>query len=154
MMSELSKLIAKVGKEYAPADPRDFARLVAKEAPQGQLRKLLEEAVIDDCRHRLMSQRNSHIVRRTNASAKLERQRDWYAQTIATSVHVGNGKWKQFGDLTIKDLKFCIEERRNDIARIEGYISQYEKVEAAMLEHHVRKVRNLPEEVLKDALDA
>lgn len=153
----LNELIKQAAEDYETADPRELARFVAKAAPEKQLRELFAEAIVDDCRQFVMGQRNKALTaarRRPNYSPKLAQRRAWWPDFLAASEHVGKGIRKQLGDCTIVDLQFAIDERKTNIARIQGYIDIYELLIPMMQSHNVTHVRDLPPEVVESGLAA
>lgn len=148
----LGELIRQVAAEVDTVDPRELAQYVAKTAPPKQLRDLFAEAIVDDCRQHLMGQRNDALnrpVRRSNHSARLERQRDWWADILDAPVHIGIGCWKPLGDCTVTDLKFLIEQSTVNIARIQVHIEQYELLASMMRSRKASHVRDLPRDVVE-----
>lgn len=156
IMTTLKELIRQVAEENKSADPRELATHVAASAPGHQLRNLLAEAIVDDCRQHLMTQRNNALdgVRRTNYSHRLAGQRDWYANLLAARVGFANGDWKALGSCTIDDLTMLIEEHETNIARIQGRINQYELLANLMRQHNATHVRELPREIIESGFAA
>lgn len=152
----LNELIKQAAQDYETADPRELAQFVAKATPAKQLRDLFAEAIVDDCRHYLMGQRNLALTaaRQSNHSARLSRQRDWWANFLAARHHVGHGAWKTLGDCTVKDLQSAIDERKTNIARIQEYIDIYELLIPMMEARKVTHVRDLPRDTVERGLAA
>lgn len=157
----LDDLIKKVADENDFVDPRELAQFVAKSAPARELRNLFAEAIIDDCRHHLMTQRNrtlngddSNIVRRSNRSPRLERQTNWWADFCAASLHVGDGVRKVLGDCTLVDLKAASEERRANIRGLQKNIDKYDHLSSMLVSYNVTHVRELPPDAVQDGLAA
>lgn len=157
-MAALNDLIRQVASESNAIDPRKLAEDVASAAPSRQLRELLAEAVVDDCNSYLLATRNRAVgarpIRRTNTSARLARQRDWWAEFLSASVHIGNGARKALGDCTLSDLQQMINERIACIAGIQTFIDQYETLAGLMRKHKTTHVRDLPREAVESGLAA
>lgn len=87
----------------------------------------------------------------SSKQAKLrEWGKQWSERELYTEVHVGGEGWKFLGDCTASDLEFAEQERYAiaDATRERG--RWFGKVRAALDEHEVETVAELPEGVMKD----
>lgn len=153
MSAELNSLIREVATDHPGADPREIAQHVAKLTDEDVLVDFYAEALVSGVRAILSAERN-HLLdgppapepvkgaRRT--SPKVDSIRNWWAELLAARVHVGDSNWKTLGACTVDDLQFCVDERKQLIARIETQAQNYQKLITLMVKHGVRTVADLP----------
>jgi len=148
MSKDLHDLIRDTAESYPKADPREIARHVAKLTDERQVYRFLEESLVPVVRSVLISQRTSVMGKalQPGSNFKLEQRRSWWRQMLASRVHVGSSVWKTLGECSAEDLRFCIAERREDVARIEAQVGLFEQLIARMAEFGVGVVAELPEQ--------
>lgn len=144
--AELNALIRVVVAEHPHADLHELARHVAKMTPEESVMDFYTAALAGTIGEVIGGDRRNALdgPNHKNRSPKLERRRSWWADVLAARVHVGNANWLQIGDCGVDDLKFCIEERRTQIAGFQNQINNFEQLIALMVKHRARKVADLP----------
>lgn len=148
---KLIDLIKQAVEELPEGDPRELASYVAQVAPSRELRQLLAEAASDACREYLRYQRNSALDNANNPrpkpkpSKKLAEYRAWWTDLLKSSVEV-NSKWKLLGDCTVHDLQYCIDQRNQEIAKLESRNKDYRKLIDLIHFSGVDKVSEIPYE--------
>lgn len=80
------------------------------------------------------------------------RYRDHWQRALRGPVNVGDKQWKQLGDCGYADLEFLAAERVKNAERNAAAARYYNGLRALLTEHDVATVRDLPAEVLIDAL--
>lgn len=80
------------------------------------------------------------------------RYRDAWQRSLTSRVHVGDSQWKQLGDCTYADLEAIAAERNRNAEKNAAAARYYNGLRALLTEHAVDTVRDLPTEVLMDAL--
>lgn len=145
MSAALYALVREVAASHVGAHPHKLARLVAEATDPSDMLDFyvaaLEKVVADMIR----TGRNATMNNKQGRSAKLADRVSWWQRMLREQVSVGGGVWKLLGDCTIDDLFYCISERRDQIAAIECQIVKYETIAAAMREHGVDTVGQLPD---------
>jgi hypothetical protein len=147
--NELNTLIREVADDYPRADPRELARHVAKLTPDESVVDFYVDALIDRIREIIGGNRRNLFDgpdnrSTSNRSPKVEQRRSWWADLLASRVHVGNAEWLQIAECSVDDLKFCIEERRTQIAGYEKQIGNFDRLIRLMRKHKALKVSDLP----------
>ena len=88
---------------------------------------------------------------RRTPSPKVQATQNMRLQAILNkSVYGFEGEWKHYGDCTEADLLFMAESRRTKAVDLVREAERHEKVLAALREHNVEKVRELPDAVILD----
>ena len=88
---------------------------------------------------------------RRTPSPKVQATQNMRIQAILNkSVYGLQGEWKHFGDCAEADLLFMVESRRTKADELVREAERYEKTLAALREHNVEKVRELPDAVILD----
>jgi hypothetical protein len=145
-------LIARIIDVSGLTDPRKIAALVADEIPEDLKHRVLVDALVANVRGMLGRQRNEAV---TNAlrprSAKVIGIRDWWAEMLASAVHVGDSTWKPLGECNDADLAYAEAERRQDAARELARADQFARLREMLAEHGVRTVREIPRETAEAA---
>jgi hypothetical protein len=146
-VASLRDLVREVIAENPDATVQEIAEYVAKLTPEENLMDFFIEALVRIVDEILGAQRRTALdkVSKGNKSAKLERRRKWWADLLASRVHVGD-ELKRLGNCTVDDLQLCVDERRNHIRLVEGQIMNYEKLMQMMVKHGARTVEELPEQ--------
>jgi hypothetical protein len=152
MSSELNTLIRSVAGDHPRADMRELARFVAKMTPPESVTDFYTEALADRVRILLGNDRRDIFDgpdvrpegKSSNRSPKVEQRRSWWADLLASRVHIGKTQWLQLGECGVDELTFCIEERRGQIIGFEKQITNFEHLIMLMVKHGVRKVADLP----------
>lgn len=75
----------------------------------------------------------------------------WRAH-LRDRVFVGDGVWRLLGDCSPEDVAFLVSDRRRQAAELVAKAARYEGLRAAMVEHAVARVADLPDAVLAAAL--
>lgn len=157
---DVAELIQHTRRELANPDPHRVADAVMEAIPEGEyeavLRRMLPEYV------RVHMRRTAHPGSSGGASASghasgrqahmRELGRQWRERKLFTEIHVGEHSWKFLGDCTAVDLGFAENERYEiaDATRERG--RWFGKVRAALEEHGVATVAELPDEVIAKLL--
>lgn len=149
MSAELNALIRVVAAEHPGAgDLRELARHVAKMTPQESVMEFYTEALVglvgEIVGHDRRDLFDGPERRRRDRSPKLEERRSWWADLLASRVHVGKGNWLQIADCSTEDLAFCIEERRSQIAGFEKQVNNFQSLIALMKKHKAKRAADLP----------
>ncbi len=147
MSAELRALVREVIADHPGANPTELAGYVAKLTPQQQILDFYAEAlhgyvaeIVGFDRRSSMDKALGRNVK--NRSAKLVNRRLHFAAMMTESVRAAEG-WKQVGDCTIDDLRFCIQERVVTIERTQRQISNFEQLVDLMKQHEVRVAKDL-----------
>lgn len=153
-MSDIRDIIRAAAEEQgAEIDLDVLATAVAERTPKNRLMEFytyaLRQLVADVIRaDRQMNLDNAMKDRAapppSNRSPKLKDRRDWWAEMLASHVHLGNSLYKALGDCTIDDLEFCVDERELNIRRIQGQVQNYRQLIQLMVKHGARTVAGLP----------
>ena len=124
-----------------------FAELATDpERAMTALQEILPNYVADLIRR----SRNTTI---TGRSSKVSGIRDWHKRFLAELLHTETG-WRQIGACTAADLLFAADERRTHAAKELHRASQYEALAEQLAAAGVDTVADLPESVVRGALDA
>jgi hypothetical protein len=142
-----------------------LAELVTEDMLRAAARQMLPQYVADmlrDSRNRTISGRPS-VSEDTPAakvsgrppgwSAKVSGIREWHKQFLAELLHTESG-WRQIGACTADDLMFAAGARRVHAAKELHRAAQFEALAARLTDAGVETVADLPESVVRDALDA
>lgn len=91
---------------------------------------------------------------RRTASWKVQawQNQRWRAELNKT-VYGCQGTWMHYGDCTEADLISMVTSRRTKAEELEYEADHYEKVLGLLREHDVERVRDLPEDVLRELYD-
>lgn len=155
MSVELRTLIREVALDLPEADPREIAQSVAKRTPKANLAAFYAEALVelvtDILRHdrrgamdHALKERDQPSPKPSNRSPKRDERRDWWAEMLSSRVHIGDSEWKTLDLCTVDDLQFCVDERQNNIDRLNGQILNYKQLIQLMVKHGARTVADLP----------
>jgi hypothetical protein len=153
---ELRSLIRAVAAEHPNASPGDLAPEVADRTPKALMRDFYTRTLASYISDVLRADRGNAMDktfrrgRKPNPSSKLSDRRDWWKALMASRIYVGDGKWKPLGTCTTDDLKFCIQERMNDIAQLEQTIDNYEHLLMLMRRHRAATVADLPKDAVRN----
>lgn len=96
--------------------------------------------------------RRSRNATITGRSSKVAGIRDWHKRFLAELLHTESG-WRQIGACTAADLLFAAEERRTHAAKELHRAAQYEALAEQLAAAGVDTVADLPESVVRGALD-
>lgn len=91
----------------------------------------------------------THTPRR---SPKVTGIRDWWAETLRSSIHVGGSKWMALGECTAQELLFAENERRKLAERETTKAKMYFRLRLLLDEYGVEKVALLPENAARQAM--
>lgn len=91
----------------------------------------------------------THTPRR---SPKVTGIRDWWAETLRASVHVGDSKWMALGECTATELLFMESERRKLAERENSKAKMYFRLRLLLDEYGVKTVAQLPENAARQAM--
>jgi hypothetical protein len=141
----LNDLIRAVSEEFPDAHPHSLAEMVANRTTPDQLMAFYTTALQRIVSDRIRTGRNAALNAPSGRSPKLERRAAWQARIMAERVHVGDSKYKTIADCTIENLLYCINERRDQIAAINGQIDKFETIVAAMRLAGVETAGELPD---------
>lgn len=131
-------------------DPRDIALHVAGVIPEDTIRDHLASALIGEVRSVLSSQRNRALTNALNPdpqpsrSRKVAGIRDWWAEMLASRIHVGGAKWVTLGECGTDELRYAADERRADAAREVARAEAYESLLGLLESHGAATVADLP----------
>lgn len=146
----LRAVVSQVLSDTDIVDPREVAAKVASMIPPEQVHQILVDALVADVRTVMGMRRNaamSHALdstARPSRSAKVAGIRDWWAEMLASRVHVGSGTWMALGQCGDQELAFAEAERRADAARELQRAEMYEQLRGLLRKHKVRTVSQLP----------
>lgn len=88
---------------------------------------------------------------RRTASWKVRATQNQRLQAILNRAVYGlDGEWKHYGDCGEADLLVMVRSRRTKAEELASEADHYEKVVGLLREHDVEKVRDLPDDVLRD----
>ena len=88
---------------------------------------------------------------RRTPSPKVQATQNMRLQAILNkSVYGFEGEWKHYGDCTEADLLFMVQSRRTKADELVREAERHEKTLAALREHNVERVRELPDAVILD----
>ncbi|WP_280393128.1 hypothetical protein [Nocardia wallacei] len=85
-------------------------------------------------------------------SRKVEQIRDWWAEMLASRVHVGSSRWMPLGDCGIEELKFAEQERRNQAQETLKRANTFLRLRMLLDKHEVDTVSQLPSEAVRAEL--
>lgn len=154
----LRALVRDVLESSTLADPTDVANEVMRRIPKSSQRAALVQALRAFVRQVISEQRMS--IRITDGqptlpvvgSAKVAARREW-AQALRLRV-AGLDGWKSLADCTYADLLHAAKERREQARRNSAKARQYELLASLLTEHSADRVRDLPQDVLRNAFEA
>lgn len=145
----LRELIRDVAADMpGDATPRDIAEKVDGQLSAQDRKAIFVDALASIVASSLRWERRSAFAGRKAApakSAKLVQRRSWWEAMCESRVHVGNGEWKQLGSCTAEDLQFCVEERQQQIASLQGQIVNFTALLDALERTGVATVSELTE---------
>lgn len=151
---KLREHIRSVMAKYPDLQPCAIAHIVATTTPKENLVDWYESTLGSAVLNVIAADRNRALNKALASkkpapddgyiSPKVKGIRNWWVEMMECKVRAEDGH-KLLGDCTIADLKFCVEERRQDITELENRISQYELLIRMMQDHDVQTVRELPE---------
>lgn len=88
---------------------------------------------------------------RKTASWKVQATQNQRLQSILNRAVYGlDGEWKHYGDCSEADLLVMVQSRRTKAEELANEADHYEKVVGLLRERDVEKVRDLPDDVLRD----
>lgn len=148
----LHRLITTTLTTLGSLDPREIAEAVADATPDELVREFYLKTVVAEVRSVLATQRNNAMSKALNPSAKLAQRRDWWAEMLASAVHVGGGLWVTIGECGPAELSFCARERRADAEREIKRAEAFDKLRSLLRKHKVEKVEDLPADAARDAV--
>lgn len=95
-----------------------------------------------------------HSGRSSRMKKWREQGRQWRHAKLYGSTYVGEEhaekRWKYLGDCNVADLGFVIDYRYEMANANVGKAQWFEKVRTAVLEHHVKTVGDLPDDVVEN----
>lgn len=162
----LNELIRKTAKVYPTDSPKQLAKRVVAAVPAEELDGYFLDAVASRCSTIICQTRNTNmskvfggraaptpkaskakatttatVKQAAPVSARLKAQQDW-ANMLASRVYVGKD-WKSLGDCTVADLKQCIKQRTDEIASLDGRITQFNKLVKVMETRKLKTVNQI-----------
>ena len=150
--SSLPELIRRIVDGSDLSDPREIAEAVAAATPEDAMRAHYATSLIGEVRRVLGAQRNNAM---TNAlhptSAKLAQRRDWWAEMLASRIHVG-GSWLTLGECGREQLAYAANERRADAARELQRAESFDLLISLLRRHKVATVAELPASAIPTAV--
>lgn len=153
-------IIREVVEEHGLVDPRDIAAIVEQRTPDDMIRAWYREAILPDIR-------NEHLRRRKQSSqskvataiARAEKEgqtissrtranlvSDAWSSKIAAGVSVG-GEWKRLADCDAAEVLALAEARYAAADAVSREGDRFKSLSAAMDEHGVSVVGDLPADV-------
>jgi len=145
----LRELIRAVAADMpGDANPSDIAEKVDGQLSTQDRKSLFVSLLSYEVASVLRVERRHAFAGRTPPpakSAKLTQRRSWWESMCESRVHVGRGEWKQLGSCTVDDLQFCIDERRQQIAQLNGQIVNFTALLDALELRGVETVSELDE---------
>lgn len=145
MSASLNTLVRTVAAEHPEVPSNKLAQLVAEATDPADLPEFYIAALQPLVSDMIRLNRNAALNSPKGRSPKREDRASWWQQVLGERVYVGEARWKTLGDCTFDDLQFCIGERQDQIAALQGQIVKYEVIAAAMQQHAAEKVADLPE---------
>lgn len=145
MSRTLSDLIRGIGVEFPDAHPHKLARLVAERTDPADLFEFYVTALERLVADRIRLGRNNTLNSKNGRSPKLAERRAWWQRVLAERVHVGESRYKPIAECTLDDFTFCIAERRDQQAALEGQIVKFQTIAAAMEQHGALTAGELPD---------
>lgn len=140
------------------ADPGVVADKVIAELTSRELRPALGETMRSFVRDVMRHDREA-IAPAAVASEATPGQGRSRARAVAEAwrahlrdrVFVGD-TWRLLGDCSAEDVQFLVDDRRRKAAELHVTADRYDALRAAMVEHDVARVADLPDAVLRDTL--
>ena len=149
----LRELIREVAADMSDeSTPHDIAIKVAESVPMNQVKALFVESLGEIVRRVVGFDRQASLTNVVKGgtstpakSAKLKQRRSWWEAMCESRVHIGKGEWKLIGSCTVDDLQFCIDERQQQIAQLNGQIVNFTALLDALERTGVETVSELAE---------
>jgi hypothetical protein len=154
--SSLHSVVVAVLAESELSDPRAVAELVAAATPPDLIRDFYTDAVVSEVRAVMGAQRNRAMSNALNPSRspKLAQRRDWWADMLASRIHVGGGTWRTLGECGAEQLTFAEVERRRDAERELRRAESFKALRNLLRKHKVNTVGELPADAARSAVAA
>ena len=141
----IHKLIVEALDDHRLADPRDIAERVAANTPDDVMRSHFAAVLVGEVRSVISSRRTRAV---SNALAPKSRKvagiRDWWAEMLASRVHVGDSKWVTLGECGAKELRFAADERRRDAERELKRAESFDQLCSLLRQYKAETVADLP----------
>lgn len=139
------------------ADPGDVADEVLRQIPEQSTRAALEQALRHYVRWIIGMNRSASASEPAEKqefvpSVKVTGIREAWRKHLRDRIHVGNSIYKFHGKLTREDCRFAAKERRELARQNDAAAERFEKEDAAITEHGVETLDQLPDDVLKALL--
>ncbi|WP_029926350.1 hypothetical protein [Nocardia otitidiscaviarum] len=172
----LRQLIASVLDETNLSDPREVAEKTAALIPPEQQLQILTDVLVGRVREMMAERRNAALSnafkprphepvtggsiqvspkcpprRPSGRSAKVDQIRDWWADLLASSIHVGDQRWMPLGQCGIDELLFAEQTRRDKAAKEVARAKQYMRLRELLDKYEVATVAELPADAAKAA---
>lgn len=152
-MYSLPDAVREVLDTTSLADPDDVAAKVAENVPSNKLRTVVRVLLPAYVREHMRAQRASNPVisdahrTRSARSSKVAAIRAEHERCLRDRVFTDAG-WKLLGECTYENLVYAANARREDAERNMARAAQYDALAAALQEHGVATVGELPATVV------
>lgn len=162
----LRALVREVAATSTMNDPGDIAEEVAKRIARKDTAEALRQALRVFVRQVISEQRPHSIGAPSspvtspkfrsagpaaNRSAKVAAIRDGWQKHLRARYHVGDGQWSQLGDCGREQLDYIATFLDNQAAQKQAKARSIRRLAEAVTEHEVKRVRDLPAELLMTA---
>jgi hypothetical protein len=161
----LYSFITEVRKEYPTLGPNELTDEVLAALPPEHERAALEQslrhtvsaAITKTTTNRpfLVPQRDKQPERDSSRSWKTAASRGRWERFLEEPFHIAPGttRWIAFGDCTVDDLVQGSQSRRVAAQNLISSASAIEEWTELLVRHGVRRVRELPQSVLRERLE-
>ncbi len=135
------------------ADPGLIADEVVRQIPKSAVGDVLRITLRDYVRVVILQERmKAPAAPPPQQQTKATRIHHW-SRVLNRRECVAEGVWKLFADLTRDDLLALAEGRRQQAQQLAAKADHYDRMAKLVEQHHVERVGDLPEDVLREHLD-
>ncbi|PKQ59769.1 hypothetical protein B5566_02700 [Mycobacterium sp. MHSD3] len=143
---------AAIAKSKDDATPQEIAQAAADAMNEVEAKKFLAEmlvATVSECIRNVRNSALNEVCGKGDGapqprSPKLDARKQMWNRLLEAKVRVGENRYKPMADCTVRDLQFCISDRKLLIGRVTNQIANYELLVDAMRKHRASTVGALP----------
>lgn len=158
----LRSLVREVAANSTLRDPGALAEEVAKHIPAEHvaealrqcLRVFVRQIVSEDRPHGSVGRAGISPPVQSSRSSKVSAIRDGWQRQLRARYAVGDGAWEFLGECTREHLTFIATELDKQASQKEAKARGMRGLAAALEEHEVERVKDLPAELLMNSLGA
>lgn len=145
---DLRSLVRKVVADGVGPDPREVAAKVLELVPIGWERDAMAQMLPEFCRIVIVNPRTHSQRRGATSDAFSQGKWDLVRDKLLDQAWQVAGVWRFFGDLTLKDVNWLVEERAASAQELFEESGRLAALAKTMKARKAETVRDVPAEVL------